>query len=528
MTVATAEPVARLARRGLLRRFTGTDGITSLAPEVGQKTQQRWLDHVASAGGCVRPIRLTGYLHTVDKTTGAVLATRHTHELPDGVIYLPCGDRRASICPPCAETYRADTYQLIKAGLVGGKGVPETVRQHPAVFVTLTAPSFGAVHSRSLNTTNGKIRPCRIRRKIEICPHGRLLSCTKRHPEDSLELGRPLCPHCYDYAHHVVWNSQTGELWRRTFNINLNRLLARVGEHYNTKLRVSYGKVAEYHRRGAVHFHALIRVDQIDSTDPEAILAPPPVITTDLLAALITDAVTKTRFDTLPYPGTDHTWLIGWGRQLDIRPVTGLGTNPITAEAVAGYLAKYATKSIEPTGLPAIRRLTEETAEHYSDPHTHVGRLIAHAWQLGDTPDDIRAQQRHWLATHEPNHPQDTKDDPSPFHIWKHTYGRLRRWAHMLGFGGHFATKSQRYSTTHKQLRAQRRHWRTTQRHKHRTRWDGHSADDDTTLVISELNLAGVGYHTSADAQLAIAAAEQARAQRQAAKEARNIVRFPS
>ncbi len=32
--------------------------------------------------------------------------------------------------PPCAETYRADTYQLIRAGLAGGKGVP-TIRRHP-------------------------------------------------------------------------------------------------------------------------------------------------------------------------------------------------------------------------------------------------------------------------------------------------------------------------------------------------------------------------------------------------------------
>jgi hypothetical protein len=59
------------------------------------------------------------------------------------VIYVPCGDRRASVCPACAETYRADTYQLIRAGLVGGKGVPDTVATHPVVFATFTAPTFG-------------------------------------------------------------------------------------------------------------------------------------------------------------------------------------------------------------------------------------------------------------------------------------------------------------------------------------------------------------------------------------------------
>jgi amino acid transporter len=38
-----------------------------------------------------------------------------------------------------AETYRADTYQLVRAGSVEGKGVPDTVTSHPAAFVTLTA-----------------------------------------------------------------------------------------------------------------------------------------------------------------------------------------------------------------------------------------------------------------------------------------------------------------------------------------------------------------------------------------------------
>ncbi len=48
------------------------------------------------------------------------------------------------VCPACAESYRTDTYQLVKAGLVGGKRVPETVAEHPCFFVTLTAPAFGS------------------------------------------------------------------------------------------------------------------------------------------------------------------------------------------------------------------------------------------------------------------------------------------------------------------------------------------------------------------------------------------------
>ena len=120
----------------------------------------RWLAHTANTRGCVRPVRLTGQLHTVKKATGRIIESRHTvTDMPDGVLYVPCGDRRASVCPPCAETYRADTYQLIRAGLTGGKGVPTSVATHPAVFATLTAPSFGPVHTRQINHRTGKVAP---------------------------------------------------------------------------------------------------------------------------------------------------------------------------------------------------------------------------------------------------------------------------------------------------------------------------------------------------------------------------------
>ena len=59
-----------------------------------------------------------------------------------------CGTRRESRCPSYAAVYRADAYQLLAAGLRGGKGVPESVAGHPRLFVTFTAPSFGPVHTR--------------------------------------------------------------------------------------------------------------------------------------------------------------------------------------------------------------------------------------------------------------------------------------------------------------------------------------------------------------------------------------------
>jgi hypothetical protein len=67
--------------------------------------------------------------------------------VPDGALMVRCGNRREACCPSCA--HECDMWQLVYTGLAGGrKGVPEQVAEHPQVFASLTAPSFGAVHSR--------------------------------------------------------------------------------------------------------------------------------------------------------------------------------------------------------------------------------------------------------------------------------------------------------------------------------------------------------------------------------------------
>jgi hypothetical protein len=152
-------------------------------------------------------------------------------------------------------------------------------------------------------------------------------------------------------------------------------------------------KVAEYQRRGVVHFHALIRLDAVDPTEPDAILAPPDTITVADLVELVADATATTGFRTPDYADTQHSWPIGWGTQIDIRPL-GLGADQITADAVAAYLAKYAMKATEPTGMPITARMTAEAADYYSDPDTHLGRLIAYAFQLGTRPHGWTSEQQ--------------------------------------------------------------------------------------------------------------------------------------
>src|SRR5215468_12675887 len=87
---------------------------------------------IRHTGGCLQPVLLPGRADYIDG--GGELIHRYTSARePGGVLPIACKTRRASRCPPCAEVYRADTYQLIRAGLSGGKGVPETVTAHPCV-----------------------------------------------------------------------------------------------------------------------------------------------------------------------------------------------------------------------------------------------------------------------------------------------------------------------------------------------------------------------------------------------------------
>ena len=193
----------------------GTEAEIIPANSINPHAYTAWLDHIWSAAGCLHPIRLGGHIHRIDCDTGEVTSTMATADLPDGVIYKACGNRRASACPSCAETYRRDAFQLIRAGLIGGKGIPEHVVTHPAVFATFTAPSFGPVHTRPvrLHTCTSKTdctckpQPCHARRDAGTCDHGRPLACFTRHRRDDPTLGQPLCLDCYDHDAHVVWNN---------------------------------------------------------------------------------------------------------------------------------------------------------------------------------------------------------------------------------------------------------------------------------------------------------------------------------
>ncbi|MEU5186373.1 replication initiator protein RepSA [Streptomyces klenkii] len=443
----------------------GTDPLTmaDLLRVANSPGFDRWQEQVRRTGGCAHPIRLTGQTVTRDAKTGDVLYSYSTEQEPGGTLRVACGNRRASRCPACAWTYAGDTYHLIRAGITGDerKNVPATVRDHPRVFATLTAPSFGPVHNRP---DSGRCR------------------CGAQHADADSALGTALHPERYDYAGAVLWNNHAGDLWRR-FTIYLRReIAARAGltqSALKEACRISFGKVAEFQKRGAVHFHAVVRLDGPDGPDT----TPPAWATVALLDDAIKAAAARVSVP-VPAGGDFPARVLRWGTQVDVQPIGALGQEELTEEAVASYVAKYATKAAETTGT--VDHRIGELAELDNHPlPTHTRRLIEACWDLNDAyPDRL-----------------------------------LAHWAHMLGFRGHFSTKSRRYSTTLGALRQVRADYRARQERRERGLPEDLDNEEGSTRVVAHWTYAGQG-HTPGESWLAASIAKDIRLNREIAREA--------
>ena len=396
--------------------MTGSGELRALFSEVG------------GAGWCSHPVRLSGT--RLDRETG---------ELALGSVTIACKDRRSAVCPACSALYKADAWQLVAAGLRGGKGVPAEVAGHPLLFATLTAPSFGPVHARMRGNDTVLCHP---RRRPEVCTHGVTLACLQRHGVDDLVLGEPLCPECFDYRGAVLWNAHVSRLWGRT-TVAMVRALAKdqgcSEKGLRQVARLSFVKVAEFQLRGLVHVHAVVRADGKSGPDEPA----PSWLDTEVMARALTAAVKSTTVARI-----DGHVGARWGRQLDIKRLDGRapgmegrvpregrapGTegagrvaadgNAGSVEAIAAYVAKYATKTSDGAGQLA-RPLCSISDLDRLDLRPHLAELVRTAWRLGSVPglSDLR----------------------------------LRAHAHTFGYSGHFTTKSRRYSTTFGALRQAR------------------------------------------------------------------------
>ncbi len=465
-----------------------------------------WWRRAGSVGFCANPIQLTG---TDDFGR-------------ERIVWVRCNNRRATVCPSCSDLYARDTWQLVAAGTTGGRhNITPAVADRPQVFATLTAPSFGPVHG----STGSVCRDHRTMGGHKQCPHGKPLWCSTIHDRLDPTIGQPLCAECYDYFGHVLFTWHLPELWRR-FTIALRRNLAK---HLKAagigpgSVKASFVKVVEMQARAIPHIHALIRLDPPEghaSTatagsrgqndhgptatcgggEPRSATGPvwePPISAAEL-AALIQQAARTVTLDVL-HPGTNRQsdnpdkshdtapLVVRFGTQIDTQ---ALGTQnhavPTESDAhvamsrtsprrVAGYLAKYVTKSLQDFGV-AARRLSAEAIGDLNV-NDHVRAILTTIAHLSD--------QAHTLGID--------------------ALAGIGRWLHTLGYRGHITTKSRRYSVTMGALRAIRATWIRQQATKacspqhysplelaeqsHEVWWRfdraGHATPGDRTLVYS-------------------------------------------
>jgi len=435
----------------------GVDGAAVVAQMVRRASSpsfDTWWNTAERSGFCASPIRLEA-----SDEFG-----RQHHVL------TRCNNRRAPACPSCSDLYARDIWQLIHAGLDGGHhGIPNTVADHPQLFVTLTAPSFGAVHTIR---RNGQCHPGS--RQATHCDHGRIVRCDCTHGAEDPTVGQPLCSDCYDYVGHVLFAWHAPELWRR-FTIRLRRSLAQELRSCGADpkgTRPSFVKVVELQRRGVPHFHAVVRLDAA-STAGEALSPPDAYLDPGAFVELVRRATVDTKL------AIGNEVVLRFGEQLDIKCIGGAGTvgddTDIHNHRVAGYLAKYVTKSVADLGLDA-RRLSEEGIDQI-DVTDHVHRIL-------QTIVSVAREDR---------------------------YQEMVLWLHTLGFRGHVTSKSRQFSTTMKALRDRRAAWRREQ---------ADSGSEGATVQPLMWEFDRSGYENIGDRLLVISASNRAREQRLAGRSA--------
>ena len=435
------------------------------------------------------------------------------------------------------------------------------------------------MHSRLLGPDGRPLR-CRPRRDEPVCEHGRPLSCGVVHADGDRCLGEPLCEDCWDYAGAVTWNNTLGTLWRYT-TIYLPRALARLSEMTQTRLkrqvRPAYVKVAEYQQRGLVHLHVLVRLDRAMCKYRAHELHPPPArFDGELLEQAVRETVAQVNAPAADALGGER---VRWGRMLDVRQlVTGEQRGEI-----AGYLAKYATKSTEqaggllhrvsPDGVGRVRvrehvrtfmssafvldaiaashreRTTPRGAgEPAGDVETdwHIGALVLRARRAMTTDEPVRLRLHDdsahigrivrlcdgvpardgttvavELDTSVCVHLADVaaiapvrRQGPGP----DRRDPRLAQCAHAFGYRGHCLTKSRRYSSTFKQLRADREAW-VHQQILARSRDATQRALAEAEQRTVRLEVDGLGHVTASDTHYALAEHARARERRRIGRE---------
>jgi hypothetical protein len=238
-------------------------------------------------------------------------------------------------CRPCAVTYRRRVRRVADSGRVRYPG--DTL-----LLVTLTAPSEVDQHCK-----RHKKCDARLDATCEVCP------CT---PDGGVHLGE--------------WNGNCSARWNR-FIEQLRR---------ETGLQLQYFRGAEVQRRGALHFHVMVRLPRSRG----AVLS-----------------VAQIRRIAMAY---------GFGHEVSL--------DPITDHKAAGYVAKYVSKSCaDRVRMPWVHRRTGEVTNGYGRYRTWTS---SREW--GQSMKQVRAEQAAWWAERAGEAPPAQQAPTGPHDPCSHSY----------------------------------------------------------------------------------------------------------
>ncbi len=348
------------------------------------------------------------------------------------------------------------------------------------------------------------------------------------------------------------------------------------------EVRPVYVKVAEYQRRGLVHVHVLARLDRaVPDYRAESIRPPAKRFGVELLERAMREAVADVA---APVPAELGGGRVRWGDQLDVRPLRAGAERG----EIAGYLAKYATKSTEQAG-GLLHRVAVDQVDDVNV-REHVRSFMRAAFELNTKVAGQRKHDKPSVAVAAPDVETDwnmpalairvrramgndelvrVRQHDGTAHIGRiarlsengparerstlvleldagqlvhladvaaigpggrrprrrdRRDPRLAACAHAFGYRGHCLTKSRRYSTSFKQLRADREafvHAQILARSSDATQRALAAAAAEER--IATFTCVGIGHVTAADALLAASAAARARESRVTARWVREM-----
>lgn len=253
----------------------------------------------------------------------------------DGAIVKSnCGATRWQDCTYCATLYAGDVRHLMHEGA----SAPGRQFGSDLVFLTLTAPSYGPVHSAPKFSFADEVFKGRQ-------PKPKKCRCGKSHrPEEGMQ-GVPLNPTRYRYTDHVRFNSNVSGIMDATLK-SLNKRLRRFG----LQGTLPYIRVLEMQARFAVHVHMVLLV-------PVRVLVR--LGGSQELRRLVEVTAKSTRYN--PQDGSEP---IAWGREMKTIIHSALDKEADTQvrsrwlerrSAMLKYLAKYSAKGLG-TNYPTLSK----------------------------------------------------------------------------------------------------------------------------------------------------------------------------